>query len=155
MMNTKNDNHRTHNPEVEGGDFFRNIFYHTLWYQQMEPEFTYTVWWIFGYHLPVSRCHFCACCFTIYPTTLDSGNWYYTEYIHHLLLHDLGIHHQSKHRVITIDALLAHLIAITVSKSVHTQSTMFNFMLFTNLDALWKMLYFDWHHLEPAKQNPR
>jgi hypothetical protein len=43
MMNTKMDNCRRHNPEVEGGDFFRNIFYHTLQYQQMEPECTYAV----------------------------------------------------------------------------------------------------------------
>jgi hypothetical protein len=32
---------------------------------------------------------------------------------------------------------------------------MFNFMLFTNPDALRNMLHFDWHHLEPTEQNPR
>jgi hypothetical protein len=157
LQTRKFNNRCDWNPELLGRNFFKDIFFYTIRRQQIDPDALFVLRCLLGLDRSrsISNCHFCTARFSIYmginrkyPEPL------YITFWRHLLCHDQGIHHQAKHRFVTVGALLTYLVALNVHNRFYLYPTFLSFLLHTAPKDVLNMIDFPHTQLDPTTQNP-
>jgi hypothetical protein len=114
------NNGRTCNPQILGGNYFKEITWSYLYYTYALHTDAYLVINRMLRLYTDDECRFCKARFTIYNGGQRQDT--YREFLKHILKHDLNPHNTYglKHRYQAVGSLLTYWISLHLSQRVHT-----------------------------------